>query len=54
MARMTIFENPDDYSAFMRVLDQAKYPLKTKITTQELKAVRLLQNKLHGEWNYEI
>ena len=35
-------------------LDQAKYPLKTKVTNQELNAVRLIQNQFHGEWNYEI
>ena len=30
------------------------YPLKTKVTNQELNAVRLIQNQFHGEWNYEI
>ena len=35
-------------------LDHAKYPLKTKVTNQELSAVRLIQNQFHGEWNYEI
>ena len=35
-------------------LDQATYPLKTKVTDDELQAVQIKRHKFHGEWNYTI
>lgn len=35
-------------------LDQANYPLKTKVTDDELRAVQIKRHKFHGEWNYSI
>ena len=35
-------------------LDKAAYPLKTKITDQELATVKIKHHKFHGEWNYAI
>jgi transposase len=35
-------------------LDQGVYPLKTKITDQELATVKIKRDKFHGEWNYTI
>jgi transposase len=35
-------------------LDNAAYPLKTKITDKELATVKIKHHKFHGEWNYAI
>jgi len=35
-------------------LDHANYPLKTKVTDDELQAVQIKRHKFHGEWNYTI
>lgn len=35
-------------------LDQAKYPLKIKVTDDELQTVQIKRHKFHGEWNYTI
>ena len=35
-------------------LDHRKYPTGTKVTSQDLAAVRLKPHKFHGEWNYSI
>jgi transposase len=35
-------------------LDKTKYPLKTKVTNQELDAIQIKRNKFHGDWNYAI
>jgi len=35
-------------------LDQRNYPTGTKVTPNELAAVRLKPHKFHGEWNYRI
>lgn len=35
-------------------LDQANYPLKTKVTDDELQAVQIKRHRFHGEWNYNI
>ena len=35
-------------------LDEAVYPLKTKISDKELAGVRIKRHKFHGDWNYSI
>jgi hypothetical protein len=35
-------------------LDTKEYPLKKKVTNQELAAIRLSRDAFHGEWNYTI
>jgi hypothetical protein len=35
-------------------LDMAKYPLKIKISDQEMKNIRIRRDTFHGEWNYKI
>jgi transposase len=35
-------------------LDENHYPDKLKITDDQLAEVKLVRNKFHGEWNYEI
>jgi hypothetical protein len=35
-------------------LDDATYPLKTKVNDQELAAVKIKRHKFHGDWNYSI
>ena len=35
-------------------LDHAQYPLKTKVTDQELQAINIKRHNFHGEWNYTI
>lgn len=35
-------------------LDKAAYPLKTKVTDEELASVKLKRHSFHGEWNYSI
>ena len=35
-------------------LDAAIYPLKIKVTDEELAAVKIKRHKFHGEWNYAI
>lgn len=35
-------------------LDAATYPLKIKVTDEELAAVKIKRHKFHGEWNYSI
>jgi Rhodopirellula transposase DDE domain len=35
-------------------LDNATYPLKTKITDRELATVKIKHHQFHGEWNYTI
>lgn len=35
-------------------LDENKYPLKRKVSNEEMATIRLYPDKFHGEWNYEI
>jgi hypothetical protein len=35
-------------------LDTGKYPLKQKVTDEQMSKVRLKKAKFHGEWNYTI
>jgi hypothetical protein len=35
-------------------LDIAAYPLRTKVTDDELATVNLKRHKFHGDWNYSI
>jgi transposase len=35
-------------------LDKRKYPVKVKVTDQEMKMVKIRAHKFHGEWNYSI
>jgi len=35
-------------------LDTATYPLRTKVTDQELDTVNIKRHKFHGDWNYSI
>jgi len=35
-------------------LDQAVYPLKTKVTDAELAAIKIKRHEFHGDWNYSI
>lgn len=35
-------------------LDKATYPLKTKVTDEELASVKIKRHRFHGEWNYSI
>jgi transposase len=35
-------------------LDKRKYPLKIKVTDEELKMINIKPHKFHGEWNYSI
>ncbi len=35
-------------------LDKRKYPVKVKLTNEEMKRVNLKPHKFHGEWNYTI
>lgn len=35
-------------------LDENKYPLKRKVSNEEMATIRLYPEKFHGEWNYEI
>ena len=35
-------------------LDEAEYPLKKKITDDQMKSINLRRDKFHGEWNYTI
>jgi transposase len=35
-------------------LDTATYPLRTKVTDDELATVKIKRHKFHGEWNYSI
>jgi Rhodopirellula transposase DDE domain len=35
-------------------IDEARYPLKTKVTDEELASVKIKRHKFHGEWNYVI
>jgi transposase len=35
-------------------LDTANYPLRTKVTDEELAAVNIQRHKFHGDWNYSI
>lgn len=35
-------------------LDDATYPLKTKVNDRELAAVKIRRHKFHGDWNYSI
>jgi hypothetical protein len=35
-------------------LDNATYPLQTKITDEELASVKIKRHKFHGDWNYSI
>jgi hypothetical protein len=35
-------------------IDNAKYPLKTKVTDAELATLKIKHHKFHGEWNYVI
>jgi hypothetical protein len=35
-------------------IDEARYPLKTKVSDAELATVKIKRPKFHGEWNYVI
>ncbi|HED14145.1 MAG TPA: ISAzo13 family transposase, partial [Gammaproteobacteria bacterium] len=35
-------------------LDEKLYTKGKKVTDQEMKSLKLLKNKFHGEWNYTI
>jgi len=35
-------------------LDKRKYPVKVKVTDEEMKMVKIRPHKFHGEWNYSI
>lgn len=35
-------------------LDEREYPLKTQITDEQMKLIKLTRAKFHGEWNYTI
>ena len=35
-------------------LDRRKYAVGKKITDAEMKTIRIVKNKFHGEWNYTI
>jgi hypothetical protein len=35
-------------------LDKRRYPLKVKVTDEEMKLVKIRPHKFHGEWNYSI
>lgn len=35
-------------------LDEQEYPLKTKVTDEQMESIRLQPDKFHGEWNYTI
>jgi hypothetical protein len=35
-------------------LDRRKYAVGKKITNAEMKMIRLVKDKFHGEWNYTI
>ena len=35
-------------------LDKRRYPLKIKVTEDEMKSLKLKPHKFHGEWNYSI
>ena len=35
-------------------LDKRKYPVKVKVTDEELKMVKIMPHRFHGEWNYRI
>ena len=35
-------------------LDQRKYPLKVKVTDEEMKSLNIEPHRFHGEWNYTI
>jgi len=35
-------------------LDKRRYPVKVKVTDEEMKTVKIRPHKFHGEWNYSI
>jgi len=35
-------------------LDKRKYPVKVKVTDEEMKMIKIRPHKFHGEWNYSI
>ena len=35
-------------------LDKRRYPVKVKVTDEEMKMVKIRAHKFHGEWNYSI
>ena len=35
-------------------LDKRRYPVKVKVTDEEMKMVKIKPHKFHGEWNYSI
>jgi transposase len=35
-------------------LDEGEYPLRTKVSDEELAGIHIKRNKFHGEWNYTI
>jgi hypothetical protein len=35
-------------------LDKRRYPVKVKVTDEEMKLVKIRPHKFHGEWNYSI
>jgi len=35
-------------------LDKRQYPIKVKVTTEEMAFMNLEPNAFHGEWNYTI
>ena len=35
-------------------LDKRKYPLKVKVTDDQMRSLNIEPHKFHGEWNYTI
>ena len=35
-------------------LDKRRYPLGVEVSDEELKAVKMLRHRFHGDWNYSI
>ena len=35
-------------------LDKRRYPVKVKVTDEEMKMVKIQPHNFHGEWNYSI
>ena len=35
-------------------LDKRKYPLKVKVTDEQMRSLNIEPHKFHGEWNYTI
>ena len=35
-------------------LDKRKYPLKVKVSDEDMRSLNIKPDKFHGEWNYTI